>query len=358
MIESNPSLRIVRSITAGLTLLAVTACNPSQPRAEEAIFQGPTMGTRYTVKVVAEGLVGGRHDEVLALIEERLEEVDGRMSTYLRDSELSRFNAWREESPFPFSAETLEVLTLALEVSRSSGGAFDATVAPLVAAWGFGPSERLPAAPSEEELDRLRQHIGYEKLELVAGQGLRKLDPAVSCDLNAIAKGYAVDRIAAALLGAGLTDFMVEVGGEVRTAGKNAFGVAWRIGIEAPRQGVRRLHTMVSLSGVALATSGDYRNFYEVDGKRYSHTIDPRTGRPVEHAGASVSVIAEDCAVADAWATALLVLGPEEGYELAVARGMKVLFLIYEPDGGVSEIATPSFEAHRREAPGKGRSLV
>ncbi len=302
------------------------------------------MGTGYTVKVVAGGLEEDRRGELSDLITERLEEVNGKMSTYQATSELSRFNAWQSEEPFPLSELTQEVIELALEVARSSGGAFDVTVAPLVDAWGFGPSEEPPGGLSDDALATLRDRVGFHKLELVPGQGLRKLDQRVTFDLNAIAKGYAVDRVAQALSSEGFTDFMVEVGGEVRTAGHNLSGAPWRIGIEAPQSGRYALHSVVSLSGVSLATSGDYRNYYEVDGKRFSHTIDPRTGRPVEHAGASVSVIAAQCALADAWATALLALGPEEGYELALREGLAALFLIYQPDGEVSERATPGFE--------------
>ena len=309
------------------------------------------MGTTFMVKVVTETLGEERQAEVLELIEAELDEVDTKMSHYLEDSELSRFNRSRDTSPFAVSEETLEVFRHAQELARLSGGAFDVTVGPLVDAWGFGPEERViePIEPIEQRPDevisRLIAHVGYTKIELdLEHSTIRKTDPSVACDLSAIAKGYGVDQVSEALRREGFGDHLVEVGGEVRAAGVNDAGQPWRIAIEQPGSGGTVPGRIVRLSNLAMATSGDYRNYYEVGGVRFSHTIDPRTGYPVSHALASVSVVDQLSVRADGLATALAVLGPDEGYELAVEQDLAVLFIVRDGEGGLRERATPAFE--------------
>lgn len=329
----------IHLVLLGLGAL-LAACQGPQ---RETVLRGPTMGTSFTVRISAE-LSAAEKAGLEAAVVEALEGVNQRMSNYLEDSELSRLNRSAAGETLRLSEETLEVLRLAREISRRSDGAFDITVGPLVNAWGFGPDGRPPTPPAQEELEAILEHVGFELLELVPG-GVLKRHSGVVGDLSAIAKGYAVDRVAEALEGAGIARYMVEVGGEVRTAGEAPAGGPWRIGIEGPTPAGRSLYRVLPISGRALATSGDYRNFYEVDGKRFSHTIDPATGRPVEHSAASVSVVARECASADAWATALLVLGPESGFDLAVQENLAALFLVYEDDGTVSSRPTPRFEA-------------
>lgn len=345
---------------SGAALLAAWGCGRPAPDAggeQTVVLRGETMGTVYTVKVVDEE-GGADHDALAALVQGRLDAVNQAMSTWIDTSELSRLNRYREAEPFPLSAELHEVLRVSREVSEASGGAFDVTVAPLVEAWGFGRHGRPPEPPPEEELARLRAHVGWAGLVLEdEPPAVRKADPELTANLSAVAKGYGVDRVAEALLAEGHDRFLVEVGGEVRAAGLSAAGHPWRLGIERPLDGMpgpggHSVERVVSLEGEALATSGDYRNFYERDGKRYSHTLDPRTGRPVEHSVASVSVIAPTCAEADAWATALLVLGPD-GVALAESRGLAAYFLTRLPDGGFEAEATPGFQAvlDRGESP-------
>ena len=303
------------------------------------------MGTNYTVKVVEPGLDKSRLEEIRHLIEARLEDVNLKMSHYKDDSELSRFNQLSETTPFHVSPETYEVFRQAIEISTLTHGALDITVGPLVDAWGFGPRDRPEQIPNDEHIQVLRDQTGYEKLELdPAASSVRKTEPQVRCDLSAIAKGYGVDRVAEALAEEGLENFMVEVGGEVSTRGVNDQGQPWRIGVERPVTTGRVIEKVISLSGWAMATSGDYRNYYEVDGVRYSHMIDPRTGRPITHRLASVSVVDKSCARADGFATGLLVLGPEEGYPIAVEEDLAVLFLVHEGDGEFSALETPEFE--------------
>ncbi len=289
--------------------------------------EGATMGTTWSVKVVAPE-DPPEPAALRSLCQKALDAVDGAMSTYKSDSELSLFNRHREATPLQVSAPTARVFALAEDTSRLTGGAFDVTVGPLVDAWGFGPG-RSGEAPDEARVAALRRSVGWQLIHTdVAGLTLRKDNPDVSADLSAIAKGFAVDQVAAALAAAGHRDFMVEVGGEVSARGLNARSEPWRIGVERPQEGPRAVHTVVPLLNRAMATSGDYRNYRDIDGLRVSHTIDPRTGHPITHGLASVTVVDETCARADALATALNVLGPDEGLALAERQGLAAMFLV------------------------------
>ena len=319
---------------------------PPVPKTERFRFTGATMGTTYLVKIVPpDDYSDALNTELAEQIAATLELIDALMSTYRPDSELSRFNASRSLEPFSISKETAEVFACAEAVSRATNGALDVTVGPLVNAWGFGPEVRS-GVPGDAEIDALRKRVGYEKLVLdLERNTIRKTIPDLYCDLSAVAKGYAVDRIAELLEAMG-HDYFVEVGGEVRARGvDNAGRPLWTAGIEQPIPDRRVVHRIVPMPEGALATSGDYRNFYEENGERISHTIDPRTGRPVRHPPGSVSVLDARCAVADAYATALVVLGPEAGYALAVRLDLPALFLLVNEDGSIEERMTPAFEA-------------
>ena len=316
-----------------LFLLAFTACQTPESTPSASQFSGPTMGTRYTVKVVLQEVSSERYTELEELVKATLDDVNAKMSHYLEDSEISQLNRWSTSEPFPISPDTLEVLQHANEISSTTGGAFDITVAPLVGAWGFGPPGRPPEPPAAEEIERLRELTGWEKLTVDrASSTATKAHPELALDLSAIAKGFGVDRVADALDATGVENYMVEVGGEVRTQGLNPQGEPWRIGIERPVPNDQAIDLIVPLSGLAMATSGDYRNYYEVEGERISHTIDPRTGRPMTHNVASVSVIGPLCVRADAYATGLLVLGPE-GFDLAEGLGLAAYFLQRDKEG-------------------------
>jgi thiamine biosynthesis lipoprotein len=300
------------------------------------------MGTTYAVKL---GLLPGIDAKSLEpAIAAELEEVDALMSTWREDSELSRLNRHPVDEPFAVSPSTLEVLELALSIGERSGGAFDVSVGPLVDAWGFGPAPDPQGPPADDLIAAMLEATGQHLLSLdAAAATATRRHPQLRLDLSAIAKGHAVDRVAARLAQLGCVDFMVEVGGEVKTSGRREDGAPWRIAIEAPRVGTRTAGRVLALTDVALATSGDYRNFWEHEGRRYSHTLDPRTGRPVTHSLASVSVAHRSAAAADAWATALLVLGPDAGPQLASELGLAALFQAYSGDG-VSTQATPAFD--------------
>ncbi len=337
------ALPICALILLGLAIHRLVFATPDQPY---WTFPGTTMGTHYAVKIARSEIPAAERAELAQLIEAELARVNELMSTYREDSELSRFNAWESLAPFAISTETAEVFAVARQVSEMTGGAFDVTVAPLVAAWGFGATDRPPAPPSEDELRALEGKIGYRQITLDgAGPHLNKSHPETQCDLSAIAKGYGVDRVAEALSRRGYANYLVEVGGELRARGQKLDGSSWRVGIERP-DGERRGHQrVVALRDISLATSGDYRNYYEVAGRRISHTIDPRRGGPIEHNLASVSVLHQEAVWADAFATAISVMGTEEGLAWAEAEGLAVLFLVREADGTFSEIATPAFES-------------
>ncbi len=304
------------------------------------------MGTTYNVSIVsAKPLDDAR---VRSVIDAELDSVDRAMSTYREDSELSLFNRHSSGEPFALSAETFAVFAAARAVSVASGGAFDITVGPLVEAWGFGRTKPT-VIPTSDMVESLKERTGWIKVLFDSGShSVRKAVPQIECDLSAIAKGYAVDRVSEALSQLGQNSHMVEVGGEVRVRGLNAEGKRWRIGIEAPGHAGGVAHRILPLSDIALATSGDYRNFREIDGRRYSHTIDPRTGRPVEHRTASVTVLAKTAMRADAYATAILVLGETSGLELAEREGLAVLMLVRGDDGGFDELASTAFDETMR----------
>ncbi|MFH1724472.1 MAG: FAD:protein FMN transferase [Elusimicrobiota bacterium] len=331
-----------------LALLIPIACAP--PPAKPVDLRGRTMGTTYRVTIAGSGLSAQDTAKLHAEIDARLARVNKLMSTYDPGSELSRFNRHPGAEPFPVSPETAAVLRAALRFSDESGGAFDATIGPLVDLWGFGSDERERRLPSEAEIRAALEVVGFRHLHVETDPPtLRKSIPGLRVDLNAIAKGYGVDAVAALLAERGFADFLVEIGGEVLARGAKAPDAPWRIGIDRPVAGAapgRTLSAIVALDGSALATSGDYRNFFVQDGKRYSHIFDPGTGRPVTHRLASASVIAPTCMEADAAATAVMVLGPRRGKAFIESHpGWEALLIVGKPDGSFSELATEGFEA-------------
>jgi len=326
-----PAVFVAIVVTTQLVRQAPVA--PSQSVTTE--LTGPTMGTSFMVKVRGPELDPAGAAELSAAVQGALGAVNESMSTWLPTSELSRFNDGPAATPFALSGPTMEVLAIAQDVYRRSGGAFDVTVGPLVNRWGFGPQDRQEP-PDDAEIAALLGAVGQDKLVIDASVGtVSKPDAGLRVDLSAVAKGYAVDQVALAIEALGHLAYMVEVGGEVRT-GTAGDGAPWRIAVEAPSApgdlGEREVFEVLELSGRSMATSGDYRNFI-VDGDDLrSHTIDPRTGSPVTHRLASVTVVHEQCGVADAWATALMVMGPEQGLALAREQGLAAMFLTRQGD--------------------------
>lgn len=289
-------------------------------------------------------------------IDARLEWVNRIMSTYERDSTLSRFNRHKSAAWFAVEPELAEVMQAALYLSEVSAGAFDVTVGPLINLWGFGPGEgkgkmqRSGELPSQRAIEKALSLVGYERLSVSEKLAqVKKTLPdhgSIYVDLSAIAKGFGVDDLAEYLSSKQCTNYLVDIGGEVRTLGQNPRSRVWRVGVEVPDvKSFDAINRIVELSGVAVATSGDYRNFIEWNGKSYSHIIDPRTGRPVNHSLASVTVIHSSTMMADGFATLLTVLGPEAGLEFAREHALAALF-VWRVEEGFEQENTELFEQY------------
>ena len=343
--------RLGQVIKVGLALigLALLAGCDSDPVIIK--FSGPIMGTQYHVSVVEkEGIsLDSAGQQALAEgIKNTLVDVDLKMSTYKAQSELSRFNQAEAGNWFPVSAETAAVVTEALQIAGASQGAFDPTIGPLVNLWGFGPDQKPDQVPSDADLALAYERVGYGFVAVkgLAGNtpALRK-DKAVYLDLSAIAKGYGVDQVARYLEQQGYHHFLVEVGGELQLKGRKHDGSPWRIAIEKPSSSGQVVQQVLAITDIAVATSGSYRNYFEAEGVRFSHTIDPKTGAPITHKLASVTVLHPSCATADAMATALMVMGPEKGIDFAREQGLAVYMLVKADGESFDVIQTEQFAA-------------
>ena len=309
-------------------------------KAETSVhLSGSTMGTWYNVKVISETDID--QSALSKKIEAVLSDINGLMSTYDPESELSRFNQLPINTLMALSPDTVTVLKMALDLSAITAGAFDVTVGPVVNLWGFGPNGRLKNKPFEKSIAKALSNVGYQSLVWHSDHQLSKTKP-VYVDLSAIAKGFAVDKIAALLREQGYTRFLVDIGGELLAGDEKSAGQNWKVAVEQPDVHQRAIQKVIALRRMGVATSGDYRNFYEFEGIRYSHTIDPRTGNPVEHTLASVSVLHSSVAFADGLATALMVLGLEKGYDLASELGISAYF-IFKTASGFEVKATDGF---------------
>ncbi len=329
---------LARTALPVLILLLVTACSrvPQDP----IVLSGHTMGTTWTVRLAAppsDPSVAQLRSEIEAV----LQQVNDEMSTWQEDSDISRFNRLRAGGEMTVSESFAIVLEMALEVAELTDGAFDPTVGPLVNLWGFGPPHRRDAVPSDEDIGQALAQVGYQRLDF-DGQRRRLVQPGgLYLDFSSIAKGWGVDVVAELLLGHGIDNFLVDIGGDIRSHGQRLDG-PWRIAIERPVPGTREIHQIIEPGTAAIVTSGTYRQFFESDGQRFSHTIDPRSGYPVDHHAVSITVIADNATWADAWATALGVPEPEHAYRIAVEQELAVLWIL-EIDGELVERYTDRF---------------
>ncbi len=295
-------------------------------------ISGQTMGTTWSVAM----LPSSDGTDVAALkqrLQKRLDQINSLMSTYDPESELSRFNNHLSTDWFAISEETAQVIELSQAISGLTDGAFDISVGPLVELWGFGATERGETIPSEGQINKLLARVGYEKIQLRREPpAVNKQIPGLRIDLSAVAKGYAVDVLAEILELQDVNNYLLEIGGELQIAGHRGDGTPWQIAIERPVEDTREVAAIFPLTDTGLATSGNYRNFYMEDGQRYSHTIDPVSGKPIRHKLASVTVLDQSSARADALATALMVMGEEKGRELCEKNHIAAYFLIHEKE--------------------------
>ena len=334
-----------RSVIKWLALIGlaffITACSKDQaPSASMVVIEGATMGTYYRVKVVTDKIT----DSVAfqAEIDKRLELVNDQMSTYRPDSELSLFN--QAQQSHVVSADTLKVVKTGIELAQLTQGALDITVGPLVNLWGFGPDAKPSHFPSVEAIAQRKALTGVEHLS-ISGTTLNKAIPELYVDLSSIAKGFGVDQLADYIESLGEQQYLVDVGGELRMKGSNEKGLPWRIAIEKPVTDERAIQEIVIPGDNAVATSGDYRNYFEENGERFSHMIDPTTGMPIKHKLVSVTVIDKSSMRSDGLATAIMVMAPELGYDFAVAQKMPV-FMIIKTETGFSEKYTQQFKPY------------
>ncbi len=308
---------------------------------EQVHLSGPTMGTTYNIKYVEKDGIPSPED-LHKEIDRLLEQVNDQMSTYRKNSELSRFNQYQGTEPFEVSPQTATVVREAIRLNKVTLGVLDVTVGPLVNLWGFGPEARPEVVPTDEELAKRMADVGIQHLS-VEGNSLKKDLPHLYVDLSTIAKGWGVDVVANYIQSLGIDNYMVEVGGEIRLKGVNGENVPWRIAVEKPTVDERSIQEIIQPGEYAIATSGDYRNYFERDGVRYSHIIDPHTGRPINNHVVSVTVLDKSCMTADGLATGLMVLGEEKGIEVAEKHNIPV-FMIVKTKDGFQEYASSAFK--------------
>ncbi len=323
-------------IAAAITLFA---CSQPEPQLYVHI-SGTTMGTTFNIKFPEQSEIDVNNLE--DQINSRLIKINKLMSTYDPESELSRFNQHRFTSPFSLSDETVLVIKEALRLGELSNGFLDVTVGPLVNLWGFGPTKRPEKVPTDAMLKEVSEYVGLDKIQL-SGNQLRKSHALLYVDLSTIAKGYGVDELAKLLEKAGINDYLVEIGGEMRIKGTKYDNQPWLIAIEKPVTNERAIQKLVSIGDNAIATSGDYRNFFEEEGVRYSHLINPKTGKPIEHNTVSVAVVHESSMVADGLATTFNVMQFDDAFKLAQDNELAVLFIIKEEEE-FKEVMTSAFK--------------
>ncbi|KFZ35914.1 hypothetical protein HR45_19315 [Shewanella mangrovi] len=315
-----------------MMLLAASALLAGCSQAPEVIsLSGSTMGTTYHIKVVANDRMPDAQ-LLQARIDLLLDQVNNQMSTYRPNSELSKFNEAEVSQPVKVSADTLNVIKEGIRLNRLTDGALDITLGPLVNLWGFGPDKRPVKIPTQEAIDAAKQRTGIENI-VIDGDQLTKSKANLYVDLSSIAKGFGVDKVAALLQSYQPTGYLVEIGGEIDTKGTKPGGQPWRVAIEQPTEDGRSVQQVIEPGNVGVATSGDYRIYYEEDGERFTHIIDPRTGYPIKHRLASVTVVNDSCMTADGYATAMMVLGTEKSLALAEKEHLAIMLIEKQDDG-------------------------
>lgn len=325
-----------------LLCAGLVGCENSSPT--DQVFQGKTMGTVW--RVTASGLTPEQAKELPYLIQQRLDADDQELSTWKKDSWLSRFNQNPSLDPQPVSDNVAAIITSSLYVGRMTEGAMDITVGPLVNLWGFGPNAVPTHTPSASQITAAKKRVGLQHLtlsETVQGNTLRKDIPDLYVDLSTVGEGFAADHLARLMEQQGVRNYLVSVGGALISRGQHLQGQPWRVAVQKPTDRMNQAQVVVDLQGHGISTSGDYRNYYELEGKRISHIIDPNSGQPIDHHLVSATVIATTALEADAWDTGLMVLGTEKAKALAKRLHLAVYLITKEGDHFVGW-ASPTFK--------------
>ncbi|AYN27010.1 FAD:protein FMN transferase ApbE [Buttiauxella sp. 3AFRM03] len=327
-------LRLLRYGLFAIVLGALAGCdNPTAKGNSGMVLEGKTMGTYWRASLA--GVDDARQVELREIIQAQLDGDDRLMSTYKSDSALSRFNQSRSTEPYAVDEAMSDIVTLALRIGAKTNGAMDITVGPLVNLWGFGPDKQPVKTPNQAQIDAAKALTGLHHLTVinqVGKQWLQKDLPGLYVDLSTMGEGYAADHLARLMEQNGISRYLVSVGGAVVTRGTNADGKAWRVAIQKPTDRENAVQAVVDLNGHGISTSGSYRNYYELDGKRLSHVIDPQTGQPIQHKLVSATVIAPTAMEADGWDTGLMVLGTEKAKQVAQKEGLAVYLITKEGD--------------------------
>ncbi len=330
----------------GFIALTIFVSSCSKPAAKLFKMHGSTMGTYYQVTYVLNvAQLANTHLSIKSLqttINKKLELVNDQMSTFRKNSELSQIN--RSRSGVVVSNATRDVIKSALKIYQQSHGAYDITIGPLVNLWGFGPDKRINKAPSAALIAKKLKSVGSQYVS-IQGNMIHKAIPSLYIDLSSIAKGYAVDVVSEYLASLGIKNYLVDIGGELRTNGHKLEHKRWKVGVETPSSASESVERVIDIGNNAIATSGNYRNYFEKNGIRYSHIIDPKTGSPITHNLVSVSVVYSNCKMADGYATAITVLGPKAGFDFAKKYKLAV-FLITKEGGKYIEHYTDNFKQY------------
>ncbi|MGX9255644.1 FAD:protein FMN transferase ApbE [Pantoea ananatis] len=321
-------------------------CDDTSSKAHDAmVLEGKTMGTVWRVSLA--GVEAGRRAALQQRIQQRLDADDAELSTWKPTSVLSRFNQSRATTPQPVSENMADIVTIALRIGKKTSGAMDITVGPLVNLWGFGPDKQPSHIPDDSQIAAAKALTGLQHLRVIQGgegQWLQKDLPGLYVDLSTVGEGFATDHLARLMEQEGINNYLVSVGGAVLSRGMNAQNQPWRVAIQKPTDRENAVQARVDLQGHGISTSGSYRNYYELDGKRLSHIIDPATGRPIDHKLVSATVIATTALEADGWDTGLMVLGTEKAKALAIKEKLAVYLITREGDRFVSWMS-PQFSA-------------
>lgn len=330
-----------------LTMCLLVACDAPQPgqKTTGMVLEGKTMGTVWRVSLA--GVSPARQQALQNAVQRQLDDDDRELSTWKSDSVLSRFNQYQGIAPQPISENMADIITQSLRIGHHTAGAMDITVGPLVNLWGFGPQKQPVKTPTQSQIDAARALTGFQHLQVInrgKGSWLQKDLPNLYVDLSTVGEGFATDHLARLMEKEGINNYLVSVGGAVLTRGRNAQNKPWQVAIQKPTDRENAVQAIVDLQGHGISTSGSYRNYYELDGKRISHVIDPATGRPIDHKLVSATVIATTALEADGWDTGLMVLGTERAKALAL-RDKLAVYLIYKQGEGFASWMSPQFAA-------------